>query len=191
MRGTERGHVFCARVFDKVLLRFVPFGGMSIVRDSLACLRLITCTEGTARVMPADLAAGAYDAWARARRDVFAEWQLGADPKNLQPDIRPLFKAAAAHVRAHRPADMPLDELDRLAEALEAPRGLRVEKSLREVFTPETAEGEKATRAIAERVKLLGLQPWKAPEPLPPIDEEEVQLVVWMAVEAEPPPSRG
>ena len=29
-----------------------------------------------------------------------------------------------------------------------------------------------------------GLQPWKAPEPLPPIDEADVQLVVWMAVDA-------
>lgn len=187
VRGAARGHFFCARVFDKVLLRFVPFGDGEIVRDSLACLRLITCDEGTARAMPADLAEAAYGAWARARHDVFEEWERGADPKNLQPDIRPLFKAAAAHVRAYRPAEMSLEDVDRLADALEAPRGLRVEKSLREVFTPETAKGEKTTWAIADRVKLLGLQPWKAPEPLPPIDEEEVQLVVWMAVEAGTP----
>ena len=185
VRGPVRGHFFCARVFDKVLLRFVPFGGGEIVRDSLACLRLITCDEGAPRVMPEDLVAAAYAAWARARGDVFDEWQKGADPKNLQPDIRPLFKAAAAHVRAHRPTEMSLEEVDRLADALEAPRGLRVEKAIREVFTPETAEGEKTTQAIAERVKLLGLQPWKAPEPLPPIDEDEVQLVVWMAVEGD------
>ena len=184
-RGTTRGHFFCARVFDKVLLRFVPFAGGEILRDSLGCLRLITCDEGTLRVMPEDLVASAYDAWARARKDVFDEWQKGSDPMNLQPDIRPLFRAAAAHVRQYRPAKMTLEEMDRLAEALEAPRGLRVEKSLREVFTPEAAEGEKTTRAIAERVKLLGLQPWKAPEPLPPIDEDEVQLVVWMGVEGE------
>ena len=69
--------------------------------------------------------------------------------------------------------------------ALEAPWGLRIEKSLRQVFTPDTANGEATSRAIAEQVKLLGLQPWKAPEPLPPIDEDEVSLVVWMAVDRE------
>ena len=47
-----------------------------------------------------------------------------------------------------------------------------------------TAEGEKTTRAIAEQVRTLGLQPWRAPEPLPAIDEDEVVLVVWMAVDA-------
>lgn len=185
VRGQTRGHFFCARVFDKVLLRFVPLGGNEIVRDSLACLRLITCDEATPRVMPEDLAAAAYDAWARARKDIYEEWLKGTDPKNLQPEIRPLFRAAAQYVREHRPPEMTLEDADRLAEALEAPRTLRVEKSLREIFTPETAQGDVTVRAIAERVKLLGLQPWKAPKPLPPIDEDEVTLVAWMAVEGE------
>lgn len=84
-----------------------------------------------------------------------------------------------------RPADMTLDDMDRIAEALEAPWGMRIERSLREVFTTETAKGEATTHEIVERVELLGLQPWRAPEPLPPIDEDEVVLVVWMAVDAE------
>jgi len=130
------------------------------------------------------MAAQAYGAWERARKDIFDEWQKATDPRNLQPDIRPLFRAAAQHVRANRPPEMTLEEEDRLVEALEAPRGLRVERALREVFTPDTAEGVAATRAIAVRVKDLGLQPWKAPEPLPPIDEDDIVLVVWMAVEA-------
>ena len=134
--------------------------------------------------MPKDLAEGAYAAWELARRDIFDEWQRAADPRNLQPDIRPLFKAAAAHVRKHMPVDMTREDADRIVEALEAPWGLRVEKALRSVFTPETAEGEKTTRRIGEQVKLLGLQPWKAPEPLPPIDEDEVVLVVWMVVDS-------
>lgn len=184
--GTERGHFFCARVDDRVFLRFVPWGESSaMVRDSLACLRRITCEDGTPRVLPEDLAQGAYSAWERARRDIFDEWQKAADPRNLQPDIRPLFKAAAAHVRRHIPADMSREEADRVVDALEAPWGLRVEKALRSVFTPETAAGEATTQKIAEQVKILGLQPWKAPEPLPPIEQEDVVLVVWMAVESE------
>ena len=38
------------------------------------------------------------------------------------------------------------------------------------------------TRRIAEVVRELGLQPWKPPDPLDPIEEEEVNLVVWMGV---------
>jgi hypothetical protein len=82
---------------------------------------------------------------------------------------------------------MSREEADRIVDALEAPWGLRVEKALRSVFTPETAAGETTTRKIAEQVKILGLQPWKAPEPLPPIELEDVVLVVWMAVEKEHP----
>ncbi len=184
-RGSSRGHFFCAKIDDRVFLRFVPWGENEILRHSLTCLQKITCTENTKRVMPEDLAGGAYEAWARARRDIYEEWQRGTDPANLQPDIRPLFKAAASHVRKFRAPEMTLDEVDRVADALEAPWGIRTERSLREVFTPETAKGEVTTRAIAAQVKLLGLQPWKAPEPLPPIDEDEVTLVVWMAVERE------
>jgi superfamily II DNA or RNA helicase len=184
-QGPERGHFFCARVDDRVLMRFVPWAAdASVVRDALSCLRRITCTEDTPRVVPEDLVEGAYRAWERAHRDIFEEWQKAADPKSLQPDIRPLFRAAAAHVRQHRPPEMTLEEADRLVEALEAPRGLRIERMLREVFSPETAQGVATARVLAERVKTLGLQPWKAPEPLPPIDEDDIVLVVWMAVEA-------
>ena len=38
------------------------------------------------------------------------------------------------------------------------------------------------TRRIAEVVRELGLQPWKLPDPLDPIEEEEVNLAVWMGV---------
>jgi len=183
--GAERGHFFCARVDDRVFLRFVPWiDGTPIIRDSLSCLRRITCAEETARVMPKDLADGAYAAWERARSDIYDEWQRATDPRNLQPDVRPLFKLAAAHVRRHIPSDMPRAEADRIVEALEAPWGIRVEKAVRSVFNPETASGEETTRKIAEQIRILGLQPWKAPTPLPPIDRDEVTLVVWMAVEA-------
>ena len=184
--GDERGHFFCARVDDRVFLRFVPWDqSKALERDSLACLRRITCAEGTARVMAEDLRESAYAAWQRARRDIYQEWQKATDPANLQPSIRPLFKAAAAHVRTHIPDGMSREEVDRVVEALEAPWGLRHEKAIRSVFTSENAQGAATTRKIVEQVKVLGMQPWKAPEPLPPIDEEEVVLVVWMAVDKE------
>jgi len=184
-QGSERGHFFCSRVADKVFLRFVPLEvGRPVVRDALSCLRTITCGEETPREMPADLAEGAFAAWERARKDIFDEWQWATDPRNLQPSIRPLYRAAATHVRAHRPPEMTLEDQDRLLEILEAPHPVRFAHALREVFAPDAADGVQTTRAIAAKVREFGLQPWKAPEPLPPIAEDEITLVVWMAVEA-------
>lgn len=182
--GDERGHFFCARVDDKVLLRFVPVDvSKPIVRDALGSLRRITCVAETPRLMPEELRAGAYDAWMRARDDIVSEWQWATDPANLQPRVRPLFREAAAHVRLWRPDEMSLEECDRIVAALEAPRGIREERALRAIFSSETADGIRSSHAIVDFVRERGLQPWKAPEPLPPIDASDVQLVVWMAVE--------
>ncbi len=187
--GERAGHFFCARVFDRVFLRFVPSDlAEEVERDSLTCLGIIACEEGTQRVLPSEAAEAAFDAWERARRDIFEEWERGTDPANLHPDVRPLFRAAAEHVRQYPAEGMTLEELDRLAEALEAPWGIRIEKVLRKAFKPEEARGGASTKSIANVVKELGLQPWRAPEPLPPIEVDEVDLVVWMAVQAKENP---
>ena len=115
------------------------------------------------------------------RRDIFEEWQRGADPATLQPDTRPLFRSAAQYIRSN-PADLALEDIDRLADSLEAPWGLRIENSLRKVFTPETAQGDTSTRRIAAWVKEQGLKPFMAPEPLPPIDEEGTLFAGELAV---------
>lgn len=88
------------------------------MRDSLACLARVACTEETERVLSADLEEAAYDAWARARRDIYEEWQRGADPANLQPDIRPLFRCGGP--AQDQPGRYPLGEVDRLADSLMA-----------------------------------------------------------------------
>lgn len=183
-QGDIRGHFFCARVDDKVLLRFVPWDAEApIVRDSLGAMRRITCSPGTRRVMPDDLREGAYAAWERARADIAQEWLWATDPANLAPRIPPLFRDAAAHVRANRPDEMTQDENDRIVAALEAPRGARDARALRAVFDRDNLVGVKTTLEIAQFVRERGLQPWKAPEPLPPIDDADIRLVVWMAVE--------
>ena len=122
----------------------------------------------------------------RARRDIYEEWTRATDPATLQPSVRPLFRAAADHVRMHPAAGLSVEERDRVADALEAPWGIRQERRLREVFVVDEVTPGEVTRRIAEVVSELGLQPWTPPEPLDPIEEEEVNLVVWMGiVEAE------
>jgi hypothetical protein len=43
---------------------------------------------------------------------------------------------------------------------------------------------EKA-RYLVEQVERLGAEPYRAPEPLPPIEMEEIHLICWMAIEPE------
>lgn len=191
-RGERRGHVFCARVGEQVFLRFVPAEEEAVVRDRLTCLSLVTCAEDTPRQLSGDLQERAYAAWEQARNDIFEEWMIATDPLNLQPRLRRLFRVAAEHLRDHPPVEMAQDELDFIVDALQAPWGNRVAKLLREVFSPDEtyateAAAREASSAIIAKVRELGLRPYKVPEPLPVISEDEIMLVCWMAVEAGQP----
>jgi hypothetical protein len=181
--GPEKGHFFCAKVGDRVFLRFIHWDGKDLVRDTLGCLRIITCREDTPRSLPEDLANGAYAAWQKARRDIFEEWSFATDPANLQPRVRPALRTAANNLRKFPPPGITQEELVYLIESLEAPWGARIEKVIREAM--EGLTGSAASASIAEKVKLLGLQPYRAPDPLPPIEEDEIILVCWLAVGSE------
>ena len=127
----------------------------------------------------------AYSAWQVARADIYQEWQAATDPANLQPKIKPSLRAAAIQLRSAPPPGVTIDELNRLVEAVEAPWGTRIESQIRSAIA--SLEGQAASIAIAEVVKKLGLEPFKAPEPLPPIDITDVRLVCWMKVDATTP----
>jgi hypothetical protein len=184
--GPVKGHFFCARVGERVFFKFTPWDGAPVVRDTLSCLRLIACNEGTERNLSPELYEGAYAAWRKARRDIFEEWTFATDPANLQPRVRPALRAAADHLRKHPPHDTTQEALDALTEAIEAPWGIRIEKQIREAM--DSAEGVAASSAIAETVRKLGLEPFRAPDPLPPIQEVDIHLICWMAVDTDREP---
>jgi len=179
--GLQKGYFFCACVGDSVYLRFVPVEG-ELVRDTLNCLRLITCSKDTSRNTPDALCAGIYDAWLVARHDIFEQWTVATDPANLQPRIRPLFREVANYLRKYPPVGVSQDELGRILDAVEAPWGLRIERQLRQVFDREADDKWAVSQQLVDKVVELGLQPFVPPEPLPEIEEEEVQLVCWMIV---------
>jgi hypothetical protein len=76
---------------------------------------------------------------------------------------------------------MAQEEIDRLVDAIEAPWGVRIEKQIREAMA--LAPGVEVSKAIAETAQRLGLEPFKAPDPLPPIEEKDITLICWMAVD--------
>ncbi|MBM3747941.1 MAG: hypothetical protein FJW34_19310 [Acidobacteria bacterium] len=148
----------------------------------LACLRLIGCKEDAPTHLPEEMKEAAYEAWACARRDIFDEWQFATDPANLQPKVRPALRAAAGHLRKFPPPPLTQEEIDAVIDAVEAPWGMRIEKQIREALA--SSDGVDASRRIVDTVRQLGLEPFRAPEPLPPIEEEDVTLICWLAVDA-------
>jgi hypothetical protein len=122
----------------------------------------------------------AYTAWQTARHDIFSEWSLATDPANLQPKVRPALKAAADHLQKYPLPDLNQVEINALIESIEAPWGARIEKQIREAAEP--ANGIETSNNIVEVVKRLGLEPFRAPDPLPPIEESDVRLVCWMTI---------
>ncbi|MGH7556729.1 MAG: hypothetical protein ACREMD_02900, partial [Gemmatimonadota bacterium] len=173
---------------DRPFLRFVPADPeAALVTDTLGCLRLVTCEPRTERTLVDEVPDRAYAAWERARQDIYEAWTFATDPKNLQPKIRPLFRRIAEHLRQHPPTEMTQDALDRIVESVEAPWGMRHERALREEwdrFEGGRTEPAVMSAALVEKIRELGLQPFKAPEALDPIDEQEIKLVCWMVVTA-------
>jgi hypothetical protein len=183
--GDKPGYFFCARIGDEVFMRFLPQGmdeDDEIVQDTLTCLKRIECTQETERDLPEEMREQIYDAWETARSDIFSQWQEQTDPLNVQPDIRRLFREVGQHLRDHWPDDMTQDKLQETVEAVEAPWGRRYERELREIYEDESLGPIEKSRELVEKVEDLGLQPFEAPDPLPPIEEDEVKLVCWMVV---------
>ena len=64
---------------------------------------------------------------------------------------------------------------------MEAPWSGRDEGRLRKWFTSELEGGEKSAY-LTEKILASGLEPFQSPEPLPPIHEDEIELLVWMGI---------
>ena len=181
-RGLRKGHFFCARIGEEVYLRFVPAEG-AIVADLLGCLRLVTCAETTERHLPEGLRVAAWEAWETAREHIYGEWMRLTDPKNVQPQVASLLRRVGRHLRAYPPRQVNQKDLYDVINAVEAPLPPRTERAIRQAFVRERDDAVTISDNIVMKVRELGLRPYQAQEPNPPIDREEVQLIAWMAVD--------
>ena len=181
-RGLRKGHFFCAKVGDETFLRFVPADGEELQSELLGCLRLVTCAQTTQRHVPDDLRAGVYAAWERAREHIHSEWSFSTDPANVQPQVSSLLRRVAQHLRTY-PPNIGQEELTDALNSVEAPLSPRNEKSIRDVFNQDLADPLRLSSLLVEKLRELGLQPFQAPDPLPPIERDEIQLIAWMAID--------
>jgi hypothetical protein len=186
VKGDTTGHFFCATIGDRIYLRFVPVDQESeIVSEIGTCLRLIECTEETHAVVSSEMAEAAYAAWERARDHAYDAWMFETDPANLQPKVRKLNQEVAAFLRDNPPPDVEQERLERSLDAVEAPWSRREENQLRSVWLRDFPSRMAKARALVEEIERIGAEPFHPPDPLPPIEREDVQLICWLAIERE------
>jgi hypothetical protein len=183
-KGDHGGHLFCATVGDRIYLRFVPTDANAEILSELGtCLRLLECSEDTPRALSEHMALAAYDAWAKARTSILDAWTFETDPANLQPKIRKLNRDVAAFLRANPPSDVEQERLDRCLDAIESPWPRREENLLRIAWERELESSAAKALHVVEEVERIGAEPFRSPQPLPPIESEEIHLITWMAIE--------
>ncbi len=80
---------------------------------------------------------------------------------------------------------METPDLDDMLERLEAPWPRRIQNAFREIFDPDEdySSPHDVSRTVVEKIKEMGLQPFRQPDPLPPVDEDQVKLICWMGVD--------
>ena len=79
--------------------------------------------------------------------------------------------------------DLEQGEISKALDIVESPWSRRDEGRLRRWFNTEGAGAKKSTYLVTKILE-SGLEPFIAPEPLPPIGEEDIELLVWMAIAA-------
>ncbi|WP_433030439.1 helicase-related protein [Actinomycetospora sp. CA-053990] len=184
--GDAPGYVFCVRVadYERPVYRYVSrtaMGETVVEHDTLTCLDLARPADGwaTRRRLTSDVYEGVFEAWKDACADIVSRWNAGADPANLAPSIPPAMRRAADVIRASA-NDFTVEEGDRLVEALEAPHGERIVRLFRRELATDSVTDRVA--GITRLVRELGLEAPPAPEPMPEISSDDVNVICWLAL---------
>lgn len=196
--GREAGFVFCMRIADhpKPWFRFVPvdshleilrdeLGAPTVIDDLLSCL---AAADPGGQQPPEDVSDDEYrrivdaavDAFAVAREHAHDAWMFNADPANLAPVIPRALRDAAELVRSQ--GAFLGERQDELVARLEAPYAPRIQRDIRAVTTAEGPSAQDKVTQLQALADELGLTAQAAPDPLPPIEAEDIHLVCWLAL---------
>jgi len=105
----------------------------------------------------------------RPQQDIWRAWMLETDPANLQPKVRPLNRRVADFTRANQPPDIDAARINSALDIVESPWPRREETMLREWFEDDTRAGTAKASYLIDQILETGLEPFRGPEPLPPI----------------------
>ena len=195
----QPGIVFCARIADhsKPWFRYLPLTPdlhpqtdeaeqTIVIDDTLTCLAHADpgLSEAPSLFDGSSANQAAYDAafaaWAAAKTHIHTAWMFNADPANLTRPVPKVMRDAAELIRAH--GAHLADRQDDLIARLEAPYAPRIQHVVRDLLNNNTmTERDKASRLLT-LADHLGLIRQAAPEPLPPIDPDDIHLICWTII---------
>ena len=182
-KGEAEGYVFLAKIGNKNFLRFIPHKkDEKIIREMGTCLRYVECEPGTPLVQSKKLNNAVFDAWDRAQKDIYDEWTFFTDPKNLQPKVRKINRDIQEHLSNHHPTNTDDKDLNRALECLLSPCSVKEERILRAIYKDENISPTEKSKLLVEKIKEIGLEPYKKPDTYPTIDKDMIHLVCWIGL---------
>jgi len=182
-RSDIEGYVFFAKIGKKNFLRFVPKNkNDKIIREIGTCLRYVECDPDTKLVHSKKLNQEVFDAWDRAQKDIFDEWNFFTDPQNLQPKVRKINRDIQEHLTKHYPQNIEDTNFNRALECLLSPCSIREEKILREILKDENIAPEEKSRLLIKKIEEIGLEPYKKVNTFPEINLNMINLVCWIGL---------
>lgn len=186
-KGDKRGYVFCARVGETVRMAFVECDAdWRAVDDGVQtgigiCLRRASCSDNEPRQMDFTIDAGSLNAWKAAQERILIEWDEARDGRNSKPVLPAANRDAAALLDAVL-MNTSDEGMQRAREIVELPWKVRDQRKLRQALQQGSIQNKAA--AIVKLAEGTGLRIPKAPKPLGPIQKDDIELVVWLAVGA-------
>jgi hypothetical protein len=157
--------------------------GVPVIDDQL--LRSLTDADpldGSAgQYLPDAAYHGMFEAWEVARASVLADWTKLTDPLNLQPSVTKVLRRAAEMVHATQ-SPLSVEERDRVAASLAQRWPYRISREVGAILQEDTRSSDEKVVALMSLVDDEGLTPPPPPKPLPPITEDDIRLVTWMAI---------
>lgn len=192
----RNGYVFCARIrgHHKPWFRFVEAERDTwhvrrdiqdqpiIVDETLTALRIADPGSST---MPQHISPAAQDqvfaAWEIAQRDIHEAWSKLTDIANFAPTVPFALRTACDIVLKHG-GQLGPNRQSELIKTLSANWDYRVVRQVRDIIGSDEHAPVKV-HLLEEYVKEAGLTPPEVPQPLSPIDINDVQVVCWLAVE--------
>ena len=189
------GYVFCIKIGNstKPWFRYVPATvdwsiryteeGLPIVSsDTLISLRVADPQNATAeRWLPDEVYDKAFDAWEIARDSAYTAWKELTDPNAFQPDLPLAFRDAYSLV-LRKGGYLGKESQIALANRLRSVPSAKVSRQVRGALNQGRTDEERIALA-AEVLDEAGITAPPPREPLPDIEEHEVRLVTWMAVQ--------
>jgi hypothetical protein len=187
--GSQAAWVFCAQVGDHPEPRFayVTLGPDGYAVDGNQLRSLLESRPDqeamTPRELSSDIYEGTFPAWEVARDHILDSWEFATDTKNLDPKIPAVMERAIAIVEDHCDGVLTIEEADALVERLRAPYPERLLRPVRKLLNQGSPKEQVA--ALAELADQLGFTPSTRPQPLPPVNEDDIHLLCWMAITPE------